>query len=273
MTPHSRDSPAPALLYFATVERSVKERLVGAAVLMAAAIILIPEMLSGPDEGRDADPGASAERSATAKSGEAGAQAGEAAAHRSTAPIKTYTIDLSQSPGATVAANIDENRAPPSEDPPSPLSAAPESPATDAQAKPEPPDEPTRSAAATTEPLVSEAQAARSAPSAPVVEPPTRTPPPAAASAPPRPLASSVATPTSSGWAVQLGSFSKQSTAEKLASDVRAQGHDAFVMPVKSGAATLYRVRIGPMPDRASAEAALSSVKAKVPGAALVANP
>jgi DedD protein len=31
------------------VERIVKERLVGAAVLMAAAIILIPEMLSGPD--------------------------------------------------------------------------------------------------------------------------------------------------------------------------------------------------------------------------------
>ncbi len=36
------------------MERIVKERLVGAAVLMAAAIILIPEMLGGPDRGSQA---------------------------------------------------------------------------------------------------------------------------------------------------------------------------------------------------------------------------
>ena len=49
-----------------------------------------------------------------------------------------------------------------------------------------------------------------------------------------------------SGWSKQL----------------RDQGQSAFVMPVKSGGATLYRVRIGPMKDRASAEAALRDVKA-----------
>jgi cell division protein FtsN len=42
-------------------------------------------------------------------------------------------------------------------------------------------------------------------------------------------------------------------------------------MPVKSGGTTLYRVRIGPMKDRASAEAALRDVKS--PGAAVVAHP
>ena len=42
-------------LYFAPVERKVKERLVGAAVLMAAAVILIPEMLSGPDRESQAE--------------------------------------------------------------------------------------------------------------------------------------------------------------------------------------------------------------------------
>jgi DedD protein len=246
-----------------TVERLVKERLVGAAVLMAAAIILIPEMLSGPDQGKEADLGANSGQAA-AKSGEGG---GSTRANGNS-PIKTYTIDLSQSPGARAAQGIDENRAPPAEEIPTPLpAAAQESPAADPQVKPESTEESTRAAAVATQP-----QASDESPPA-VVEPPTRTPPPATTSSPSRTLASDAATPTSGGWAVQLGSFSKQSTAERLAGEMRTQGHDAFVMPVKSGAATLYRVRIGPMTDRASAETALRSVKPKAPGAAVVANP
>ena len=83
------------------MERIVKERLVGAAVLMAAAIILIPEMLSGPDREPQAQPPAQS---------------------RSDAPIKTYTIDLSHSSEQPPAAVV-ENRAPPPEEP------APEQPA------------------------------------------------------------------------------------------------------------------------------------------------
>ena len=64
---------------------------------------------------------------------------------------------------------------------------------------------------------------------------------------------------------MQVGSYSKEATAERLAKQLRDQGQSAFVMPVKSGSATLYRVRIGPMKDRASAEAALRDVKS--PGA------
>lgn len=75
------------------------------------------------------------------------------------------------------------------------------------------------------------------------------------------------------GWAVQLGSFSRQTSAEELAAQFRAERFDAFVMPVKSGASTLYRVRIGPMRERAAAEESLRRVKGKVPGAAIVAHP
>ena len=46
-----------------------------------------------------------------------------------------------------------------------------------------------------------------------------------------------------------------------MAKQLRDQGRSAFVMPVKSGGATLYRVRVGPLKDRASAEAALRDVK------------
>jgi DedD protein len=72
---------------------------------------------------------------------------------------------------------------------------------------------------------------------------------------------------------VQLGSFSNSASAQRLANDFRAEGFDAFVMPVKTGNATLYRVRLGPMKDRAAAESVLKRAKVKVAGAAVVAHP
>jgi DedD protein len=223
------------------VERIVKERLVGAAVLMAAAIILIPEMLSGPDRDSEQEPAAQA---------------------RSDAPIKTYTIDLSQSPSAQPTPPVVDNRAPPREEPAAPttITAAPpseqssgEQPAGDDQAKPEEPEQTASAAPVVTAPAVVEQPTAA----------PARTTPP--------PLASNTGAPTSGRWAVQIGSYAREATAERIAKQLRDQGQRAFVMPVKSGGATLYRVRLGPMQDRASAEAALRDVKSA--GAAIVSHP
>jgi DedD protein len=269
------------------VERPVKERLVGAAVLMAAAVILIPEMLSGPD------------RESTEKT----AGTGEG-------PVKTYTIDLSQSPGVTTAGQTTDNRAPPPEE--SPSSATPV-PSAAEQTAPEP-----QTAAESTSPPpvdVPEVQTPPPTTAVPTIaaeqpppqpEPRAEAPPrqiaaqPARAEAPPqsrpqptaqaqprsqakpeaasRPVASAPSAPTSAvpsgkGWAVQLGSYSSEATAQRLMNEWRAQGQNAFVMPVKSGTKTLYRVRIGPTKDRAGAEAALKSVKPSIPGAAVVAHP
>jgi DedD protein len=224
------------------VERVVKERLVGAAVLMAAAIILIPEMLSGPDRGSASEP---------------------AAQVRSDAPIKTYTIDLSQSPSAQPTPSVVDNRAPPPEESAAPADAQPTEqpaeppsgaqPAGADQAKPDVPQQTAAATPATAAPVVVEQPTAA----------PARTTPP--------PLASNSGTPTSGRWAVQVGSYAREATAERLAKQLRDQGQRAFVMPVKSGGATLYRVRIGPMKDRASAEAALRDVKSA--GAAIVSHP
>ena len=225
------------------MERVVKERLVGAAVLMAAAIILIPEMLSGPDRASESEPAAQA---------------------RGDAPIKTYTIDLSHSPSAQPTPSAVDNRAPPPEEPAATTAAPPTEqpsgahPAGDDQAKPEAP-QPT----ASTAPVV--AAPVTAAPV--VVEQPTAAP----ARTTPPPLASNTGAPTSGRWAVQVGSYAREATAERLAKQLRDQGQRAFVMPVKSGGATLYRVRIGPMKDRASAEAALRDVKSA--GAAIVSHP
>jgi DedD protein len=56
-------------------------------------------------------------------------------------------------------------------------------------------------------------------------------------------------------WAVQLGSFSNQENAERLASALRDQGYAAFLSQLKTDAGPLHRVRIGPQEDRESAEA------------------
>lgn len=240
------------------MERPVKERLVGAAVLMAAAVILIPEMLSGPD------------RNSTGKS----ADAGEGA-------IKTYTIDLSQSPGVTTATTspqATDNRAPPPEETPS-TSAPPAK-----QPAPQPESTaraPTEFSAEGTPPPSADTPAVAPEPAPPRPEPREATAqakPQAKPEAPPKPVVSAPTAPTSAvpadkGWAVQLGSYSSEATAQRLMSEWRAKGQNAFVMPVKAGGKTLYRVRIGPTKDRAGAEATLKSVKASIPGAAVVAHP
>jgi DedD protein len=238
------------------VERHVKERLVGAAVLMAAAIILIPEMLSGPDRG-------DAEQRANARDG----------------AVKTYTIDLNHPSGSPPQQQqeVVKEAAPPPEASgqqtaqqqalPAPIPA----PANEANPEPARASESGRTASvpvpqAEEMPSVSE-QPPASSPAA------SQAPAPTAVQSAPPPLVSQAAVPNSRGWAIQLGSFSSSATAERLAADFRFDRYDAFVMPVKSGSATLYRVRIGPMKDKAAAEEALRTVRSKVAGAAVVVHP
>ena len=209
---------------------------------MAAAIILIPEMLSGPDRNTD----------------ESGQRTGAETS------LKTYTIDLNQPPGSSVAAKAVDDRAPPPEQvAPQSASGDAETPRSTNQAKPEAEDaqKPASDAPSSPAPTVA---------AAPRIESPSPARMTAQSQTPA--LASRPSAPTSGAWAVQLGSFAKQATAERFANELRGEGHSAFVMPVRSGAATLYRVRVGPMPDRAAAEAALRTLKAKASGAAVVAH-
>jgi DedD protein len=251
------------------VERHVKERLVGAAVLMAAAIILIPEMLSGP--GRDANKPVAARA------------ADEPA-------VKTYTIDLNRPPGSQTDApvSIPEAAPPPETVAPAvaePASAAAETVAREATirepvtAKPEtPPAAPVRSEA----PVVRAeaprpAQRTEAAPrTATSASAPASTSTPAKTAATPasQPATSASSTvPTAKGWAVQIGSFSSRATADRIAAELKAQRYAAFVMPVKTQNSTLYRVRIGPTAERTAADDVLKRVKAKYSGATVVSHP
>lgn len=239
---------------------------------MAAAIILIPEMLSGPDR----DP--SEQPAKTAASGEG---AGEAS-------IKTYTIDLSQSPGVQPATPVEqaEARTPPPEEAPPPETSAPAPAATPVQASPEP--QPVVPAEPAPRQLAAQPARAEAPPQAPPKAEPKPDPKPepkpepappkpeprAVASAAPAPKsAASTAVPTSKGWVVQLGSYATESRAQRIAEEWRAKGQSAFVMPVTTGGKTLYRVRIGPSKDRAGAEAVLKAVKPSIASAAVVPHP
>lgn len=76
---------------------------------------------------------------------------------------------------------------------------------------------------------------------------------------------------STSGWAVQVGVFSKREGADELATRLRAAGYAAFVEPVKlAGGQTSHRVRVGPEVKRENAAKIQAEIKAKFKLDALV---
>jgi DedD protein len=60
---------------------------------------------------------------------------------------------------------------------------------------------------------------------------------------------------------VQLGSFASRVNADNLTRQVKGQGFSVFVLPGGSGTAVRYRVRVGPLADRESAERTATKLK------------
>ncbi len=85
---------------------------------------------------------------------------------------------------------------------------------------------------------------------APVVESAPPPPPPAPAPA------------TEGRLVVQVGSFSSRPAADKLASDLRKRKFPAAVSSVKASGRTMYRVRVGPVADRAAANELAGKLRA-----------
>jgi DedD protein len=56
------------------------------------------------------------------------------------------------------------------------------------------------------------------------------------------------------GWSVQVGSFASRENADRLKSELQRLGFQSFVTEGKGGARKLYRVRVGPESERASAQ-------------------
>ena len=176
------------------MERALKERIIGAAILVLVVVLVVPVFLDGP-------PGD-----------------GEIISERVPLPgqsdQETKTIILDRDRTDPVPANGGN---PPAQARPQPAVAERESAPEPAVTRPSP------------EPVVAEPVAQQSEPAE---------------------ISSSTGM-----WAVQLGSFADQGNAERLAADLRKQGHAAFLSQVMTSDGQRHRVRIGPQKDREAAEA------------------
>ncbi|NJD31004.1 MAG: hypothetical protein FIB04_03885 [Gammaproteobacteria bacterium] len=234
----------------------MKARLIGATVLVALAVLLIPELLSGRKP---------ADLDAKPVEGARG--------------TRTFTIELGgPAQGTTVT--------PPG--PPAAGQSVPQTPAPGAASVPAVAPEPTvahadggsagqaaseRGPAASVQAPESKPAPEASAPPPKTVESPpapvAKAPAPAAAGATASPAA---AIPARGGWAVQVGAFGTAEAANKLVKSLQAAGYKAYVSPVSRAGKALYRVRVGPVAERAAAAGMVDGLKAKGLPATVVAN-
>jgi DedD protein len=181
------------------MDRALKERIIGAIVLVLFVVLVVPIFLDGPDNDGEI---------ITEQVGLPG-QSGEENRTIVLERDRTEPVPVAQQPAA-------ETRQP----------AAQTTQAT-------PPPSQVKTADATPVPKPQTTAAAASATTAN-----TNTP-----------------VSTTGMWAVQMGSFSSQANAEKLAAELRKQGFAAFISQLSTASGELHRVRIGPQKDRESAEA------------------
>lgn len=208
------------------MDRALKERIVGAVVLVVLAVLVVPVFLDG-----SAEDAAVVSESVTLPG-------------QNEQPRKQQTIVLNRNrsqpvPGAAGDAGTADGESPDTRTPSRAMtSAAAAVPKKPAEAPPAP---------AAKEPA---AKHAAPATSKPAEDAPDKTAGAAKTAAP-----SAGQEQSSTGmWAVQLGSFSSSDNAERLAADLRGEGYAAFLSQLQGSSGPLHRVRIGPQKDRDSAE-------------------
>lgn len=228
------------------MDRRLKERLVGATILVAVIVLVVPELLSGPKH--PALP--------------------PLAAGLPTTPTRSVSVDL-----ATNRATVDPEASAASQaaaDEPNPAPDAAASNAPDAHgangAASPPPAANAQEPAPASTPSVATLRAQSGA------QPPLETPasPPRSAAATPHPAGPADASASHHAWAVQLGSFASKENADRLMHRLQATGGSFYVAPGGSGSALRYRVRMGPLADRGAAERALAKLKAQGHSATIV---
>jgi DedD protein len=212
------------------MDESLKARLIGATVLVLLAVVLVPEMLSGPKRASEHQPAGKATRTHVIDLGgavSAGArlESPDSDPGQAASPQALPAPARQGGPAATQAADAASTDAPPG----SPGQPAAESPAASPAERP-----PAQPAAPVADRAAQDVTA-------------ERTPPPAA------PPASANA-PAKGSYAVQVGAFGAEATARKLVAELKGAGLPAYIAPLTKSGKTLHRVRVGPVADKAGAE-------------------
>lgn len=201
------------------MEQRLKERLVGATLLVVAGIVFIPWLLDGRSTTRPVTQPLTLP------------QNGDAATRTKTIPLvdQRRQSQLPAQPQVELPTDVDT----------APVEAPVARVAPEPVAVPVPRSPAASPSAATAQPRPTQTAAAQ--PPAPKAEPKPE----------PAPLSGDPVV----GFAVQVGAFSSQSNAARLAERLSGKGYKAFVSRKVVDGRVLYRVRVGPEPTRAAAEA------------------
>ncbi len=200
----------------AIMDKSLQKKLVGAAVLIALAVIFLPMLLDG---------------------------------ERTTEPL-SMNIEIPPKPVYQVPNRLETRvpvpspvivesgtaKAPPRHRVPPPVASAAPARATETPKTVEKP----RQQVAKVEP-------------APVRQPASK-PKTAKPAAPDSTKKPGAASHSGAGFVVQVGSFSKDVNAKQLQSKLEREGFPAFVEAIKLGSKSIYRVKVGPRPTRDAAD-------------------
>jgi DedD protein len=223
----------------------VKERLTGAIILVVLIVLLVPELLSGPS------------RSVPAPQA--------AATSSEEPPLRSYTINLADDSHSADSSVGTSNASPQASGPEQPTPIT-ESSTPAQQGDSDAPTEGSPNSPQGSPTAATQTQAPAPSPTSPQ-EPPRPMAPHGSAPPPAQQRLSTAARPMSTdraeatdrsssagGWMVQLGVFSIQANAERLAQELRSQGFHALVSENSGGGRPLWRVRTGPVAERAAAE-------------------
>jgi DedD protein len=231
------------------MDRRLKERLVGATILVVLIVLIVPELLSGPRRPLPTP-------AVTGGAVEA---------------VRNVTVDLATS--KATAASDSSVSAPASESPP-PIESPPP------RADSPPPADGDRSEDATTPelhtghgspPSITTLKAQQ--PQGAAVENPSAPPISAGVRARSNAAGETAASPQEPHpfWAVQTGSFASRANAEKQMHRLKSHESSVYLSSGGRGPALRYRVRVGPFADRAAAERAKARLKQEGESASLVA--
>jgi DedD protein len=235
------------------MDRRVKERLIGATILVVLVILIVPELLSGPK--RSATPAGPLIPAAAGPAEPSRHVIVDLATSKATADQASGASAASLGPAGTSSGATTPSGAAPTDEG---VRVSPAKPASRADAQPAGP------------PVISTLKAQQPAASVPDSE----TEPPKSPTVSVKPSATREAPAADTvhrGWAVQLGSFANKANAETLARRLRADKLPAYVSSSGAGSSVRYRVRVGLMADRSAAERTMVKLKKEGHAATLVA--
>jgi DedD protein len=260
------------------MDRRLKERLIGATILVALIVLIVPELLSGPK---------------TAPLPPLAADLPNSTRSVSVNLATSSAIPQPQSADAATETAVTESAAAPREAPGAPVAAGGRAvgssgsgagPGASKEGGAAPPGASAEASAPGTASMRANAGAAgvgtgaassewgaptvatlKAQGSAAPVETPISSPRSALESAG---AADAASAHGRRGWAVQLGSFASKANAEKLLHQLPGSG--LYLVSSGSGASLRYRVRMGPLADRGAAERAVTKLKAAGHAATIV---